>query len=264
MFVQRSETPQCEDQAMAGPSAIEWTEATWNPVTGCDRVSPGCAHCYALDLAARLKNMGQAKYRNDGDPRSSGPGFGLTLHPDSLEIPLRWRSPRHIFVNSMSDLFHEEIPLEFIRQVFAVMAEADWHVFQVLTKREERLAELAPEIEWPDNVWMGVSVENRKFVHRADRLREVPAAIRFISAEPLLGPLDDLDLDRIDWLIAGGESGPKHRPMREEWATGLRDRCVEAGVPFFFKQWGGVRSKSGGRELQGRLWSQMPDAKALA
>ena len=253
-----------ENLVMAGPSAIEWTEATWNPVTGCDRVSPGCAHCYALDLAARLKRMGQAKYQRDGSPGTSGPGFGLTLHEDSLEIPLRWRSPRHIFVNSMSDLFHEAIPFDFIERVFAVMAEADWHVFQVLTKRENRLIELADELEWPENVWMGVSIENRKFVHRAERLREVPAAVRFISAEPLLGPLDDLNLTGIDWLIAGGESGPKHRPMREEWATSLRDRCLEEDVPFFFKQWGGVRSKSGGRELQGEIWSQMPRARILA
>jgi protein gp37 len=247
--------------AMAGNSAIEWTEATWNPVTGCDRVSPGCAHCYALDLAARLKRMGQAKYQRDGKEGSSGPGFGLTLHPDALAVPLHWRTPRHIFVNSMSDLFHEEIPLDFVRRVFEVMAEADWHTFQVLTKREDRLAELAPELPWPSNVWMGVSIENRRFVHRADRLREVAAAVRFVSAEPLLGPLDALDLAEIDWLIAGGESGPKHRPVREEWVTGLRDRCLEEGVPFFFKQWGGARSKSGGRELQGTLWSQMPETR---
>lgn len=249
--------------SMAGNSAIEWTEATWNPVTGCDRVSPGCAHCYALDLAARLKRMGQAKYQRDGAPGRSGPGFGLTLHPDSLQIPLRWRNPRHIFVNSMSDLFHEEIPLDFVKRVFEVMGDAHWHVFQVLTKREQRLSEFAGELDWPPNVWMGVSVENRRFVHRADHLREVSAAVRFVSAEPLLGPLDDLDLDQIDWLIVGGESGPRYRPMREEWATDLRDRCLEEEVAFFFKQWGGLRSKSGGRELQGRTWSQMPEAKAL-
>ena len=260
----RTREGRCEDREMSGSSAIEWTEATWNPVTGCDRVSPGCAHCYALDLAARLKRMGQAKYQRDGDPARSGPGFGLTLHPDSLRIPLRWRIPRHIFVNSMSDLFHEGIPLEFIKRVFEVMGDADWHVFQVLTKREDRLAALADQLDWPPNVWMGVSVENRRFVHRADRLREVPAAIRFVSAEPLLGPLDDLDLDAIDWLIVGGESGPRHRPMHEDWATDLRDRCIEEDVAFFFKQWGGPRSKSGGRELQGRTWSQMPEAKALA
>jgi protein gp37 len=243
---------------MAGSSAIEWTEATWNPVTGCDRVSPGCAHCYALDLAARLKRMGQPKYQIDGQRRSSGPGFAVTLHQDALQAPLRWRTPRLVFVNSMSDLFHEEIPVSFIQEVFSIMAEAHWHVFQVLTKRHERLLSLAGDLQWPENVWMGVSVENRKFVHRADYLREVPAAVRFISAEPLLGPLDDLSLDRLDWLIVGGESGPKHRPMQIEWARDLRDRCLEADVPFFFKQWGGLRSKSGGRELDGALWSQMP------
>lgn len=243
---------------MAGPSAIEWTEATWNPVTGCDRVSPGCAHCYALDLAARLKRMGQPKYQRDGQRRSSGPGFGVTLHPHTLEVPLRWKTPRVIFVNSMSDLFHDEVPLDFIERVFDVMRRADQHVFQVLTKRHERLSALASQLDWPSNVWMGVSIENRRFVHRADHLRAVPAAVRFVSAEPLLGPLDDLDLGGIDWVIAGGESGPKHRPMRVEWARDLRDRCVADGVPFFFKQWGGVRSKSGGRILDGELWSQMP------
>jgi len=243
---------------MAGNSAIEWTEATWNPVTGCDRVSPGCAHCYALDLAARLKRMGQPKYQLDGSEKSSGPGFGVTLHRSAIDTPLHWRAPRVIFVNSMSDLFHEAIPDEFIEEVFAVMAEAHWHVFQILTKRHERLLEIAGQLEWPDNVWMGVSVENRKFVHRADHLRQVPAAIRFVSAEPLLGPLDDLNLDQLDWVIVGGESGPKHRPMRVEWARDLRDRCLEAEVPFFFKQWGGIRSKSGGRQLDGQEWSQMP------
>lgn len=243
---------------MAGSSAIEWTEATWNPVTGCDRVSPGCAHCYALDLAARLKRMGQSKYQVDGSAGSSGPGFGVTLHPGAIETPLHWRTPRVIFVNSMSDLFHEAIPDEFIEDVFSVMAEAHWHVFQVLTKRHERLTEIAPRLNWPSNVWMGVSVENRRFVQRADCLRQVPAAVRFVSAEPLLGPLDDLDLDELDWVIVGGESGPKHRPMRIEWARDLRDRCLEAEIPFFFKQWGGRRSKSGGRTLDGQEWSQMP------
>jgi protein gp37 len=239
-------------------SSIEWTDATWNPTTGCDRVSPGCAHCYALDLAARLKRMGQPKYQRDGDPRTSGPGFAVTLHERTLTEPLRWRAPRLVFVNSMSDLFHEAIPFEFIARVFEVMVQAEQHTFQVLTKREERVAELAPELPWPSNVWMGVSIENRRFVHRADRLREVPAAVRFISAEPLLGRLAGLDLTGIDWLIAGGESGPQHRPVKEPWITELRDECLAAGVAFFFKQWGGQRSKSGGRALQGREWSQMP------
>ena len=246
---------------MAGNSAIEWTESTWNPVTGCDRISPGCAHCYALDLAARLKRMGQPKYQRDGVRKSSGPGFGLTLHPDVLEAPLAWKQSRVIFVNSMSDLFHEEIPEDFVRQVFDVMVQAEQHTFQVLTKRQERLTELAPDLPWPRNVWMGVSIENRKFVHRADHLRAIPASVRFVSAEPLLGPLDDLHLDGIDWLIAGGESGPHHRIMDPDWARDLRDRCASGGIPFFFKQWGGRTSKSGGRVLDGKTHDGMPVAK---
>jgi protein gp37 len=260
MFVQGDLELGVEQSVMSGPSAIEWTEATWNPVTGCSRVSPGCAHCYALDLAARLKRMGQPKYQQDGG-RASGPGFAVTLHPQTLQVPLRWRAPRVIFVNSMSDLFHEAIPGDFIEQVFDVMRLADWHIFQVLTKRHERLSALTDQLDWPPNVWIGVSVENRRYVERADHLRRVPAAVRFISAEPLLGPLDDLNLDGIDWLIAGGESGPKHRPVRAEWVRQLRDRCIAEGVPFFFKQWGGVRSKSGGRRLDGQLWSEMPGAE---
>lgn len=248
---------------MGGSSAIEWTELTWNPVTGCDRVSPGCAHCYALDLAARLKRMGQPKYQRDGARRSSGPGFGVTLHPQTLAEPLRWRTPRVVFVNSMSDLFHEEIPDDFIAQVFETMGRAHWHVFQILTKREERLAAMAPDLPWPPNVWMGVSVENRRFVHRVDSLRDVPAAVRFISAEPLLGPLDDLRLDGMGWVIVGGESGAKHRPIRAEWVRTVRDACFAANIPFFFKQWGGLRAKSGGRLLDGQEWSQMPEFKAV-
>jgi protein gp37 len=246
-----------ETGAMAETS-IEWATHVWNPTTGCDRVSPGCAHCYALDLAARLKRMGQSKYQADGRPGSSGPGFAVTLHDQTLTEPLRWRSPRIVFVNSMSDLFHEAIPAEYIARVFEIMVEAKQHTFQVLTKREDRLAELAPDLPWPANVWMGVSIENRRFIHRADRLREVPASVRFISAEPLLGRLEGLNLTGIDWLIAGGESGPKHRPVKERWLTELRDECVGSGVAFFFKQWGGRRSKSGGRLLAGREWSQMP------
>ncbi len=245
---------------MATSSAIEWTEATWNPVTGCDRVSPGCAHCYALDLSARLKRFGQAKYQRDGLRPSSGPGFGVTLHRQTLDAPLRWKKPRVIFVNSMSDLFHEEVPLEFIQEIFDVMTKADRHVFQILTKRHERMLELAPALSWPTNVWMGVSIENRRFIQRADYLRAVPASIRFISAEPLLGSLGDLDLTHIDWLIAGGESGPKHRPVKKEWVTDLRDMCLVADVPFFFKQWGGLRPKSGGRLLGDREWNEMPNA----
>jgi protein gp37 len=235
---------------MADRSTIEWTEATWNPITGCSKVSPGCAHCYAERFAERWRGI-------DGHPYEQG--FDLKLWPERLDIPLRWRRPRLIFVNSMSDLFHEDVPLGFIQRVFDVMAQAHWHTFQVLTKRHERLAELADRLEWPVNVWIGVSIENKRWVCRADFLREVrAAAVRFISAEPLLGPLFGLDLDGIDWLIAGGESGPGHRPVREEWIVDLRDRCATAGVPFFFKQWGGRSSKAGGRELAGTTWSEMP------
>jgi protein gp37 len=234
---------------MADNSAIEWTEATWNPVTGCDQVSPGCAHCYAKTFAERWVGIPGHPYEQ---------GFALKTWPQRLGQPLKWKRPRRIFVNSMSDLFHEEIPDEFIAKVFGVMEEADHHVFQVLTKRQDRLVELAPELPWPSNVWMGVSIENRRFVHRADALRKVPAAVRFISAEPLLGPLEGLDLDQIHWLIAGGESGPGHRRVEEEWLLELLDRCASEEVAFFFKQWGGARPKSGGRLLDGVEWSDMP------
>jgi protein gp37 len=238
-------------------SAIEWTEATWNPVTGCSKVSPGCAHCYAETLSKRFGWTAKPwTPENELD--------NVRLRPERLGQPLRWRQPKVIFVNSMSDLFHELVPLEFIWDVFDVMAAAKQHVFQILTKRHERLAELAPLIEWPENVWMGVSIENRRWIERAECLRTVPAAVRFVSAEPLLGPLDDLDLDGIDWLIAGGESGPRHRPMRLDWVRDLRDRCLEESVPFFFKQHGGRTSKAGGRELDGREWSQMPTPRTLA
>jgi protein gp37 len=277
---------------VSSSSAIEWTDATWNPVTGCDRVSPGCAHCYALDLAARLKAMGQARYQRDGG-KTSGPGFGLTLHPDKLEEPLRWRKPRRVFVNSMSDLFHEDVPATFIIDVFNVMREAPQHTFQILTKRPERMANMLrgwPLREhWP-NVWVGTSIENRRFVGRADWLRLVPAAVRFISAEPLLGPLlpkvagnfenpvawwpdgrdtpcvpyDGLDLHDIDWLIVGGESGPEHRRMNLEWVRDLRDACEVLDVAFFFKQWGGRTPKTGGRLLDGRTWDEMPTTQAAA
>jgi protein gp37 len=234
---------------MADNSRIEWTEATWNPVTGCSKVSPGCAHCYAETFAERWRGT-------DGHPYEQG--FDLRLWPERLEVPLRWRRSRVVFVNSMSDLFHERIPDEYIRRVFDVMARADWHVFQVLTKREQRMCELAERLDWPANVWMGVSIENRRFVHRADALRIVPAAVRFISAEPLLGPLERLDLNAIDWLIAGGESGPRHRRVDVDWVRDLRDRCTEEGVAFFFKQWGGRTAKAGGRLLDGRTWNDMP------
>jgi protein gp37 len=326
-------------------TAIEWTQApgfkgeTWNPVTGCDRVSPGCAHCYALDLAARLKGMGQKRYQRDGDPKTSGPGFGLTLHPDKLEEPSRWRKPRMVFVNSMSDLFHEEIPDEYIAQVFEVMAQARQHVFQILTKRPERMRDLlndwwgghaakfdalppdhsggyvgatstSPAAGWArdrarngiPNIWLGVSIENRRFVDRADLLRQTPAAVRFISAEPLLGPLlpdsewatdfeherypywdapayawrewadeyqgPGLNLEEIDWLIVGGESGASHRAIDADWVRALRDHTQEecwqgerdGTTAFFFKQWGGRTPKAGGRELDGRTWSEWPSA----
>jgi protein gp37 len=237
---------------MADRSAIEWTEATWNPVTGCSKVSPGCAHCYAETFAERWRGIPGHPYEQ---------GFDLKLWPERLDQPLRWKRPRTIFVNSMSDLFHEDIPNDFVEQVFRVMGEADWHIFQILTKRHERLVQLADQLPWPPNVWIGVSIENRRFVHRADYLRDVPAAVRFISAEPLLGPLDGLDLTGIDWLIAGGESGPRHRPVHLDWLRDLRDRCLAADVAYFFKQWGGVRSKTGGRLLDGRTWDQMPAAR---
>jgi protein gp37 len=239
-------------------SAIEWTEATWNPTTGCDRVSSGCDNCYALALAKRLKAMGAAKYQNDGDPRTSGPGFGVTLHPDALNVPYGWKSPRVVFVNSMSDLFHARVPLEFVRQVFQVMADTPQHTYQVLTKRARRLRQIAPKLDWPDNLWMGVSVETENELPRVDDLRHVPAAVRFLSCEPLLGPLPGLGLDGIHWVIAGGESGPRHRPLDKAWVTGIRDTCQDAGVAFFFKQWGGRTPKAGGRLLDGRTWDQMP------
>lgn len=234
---------------MADRSAIEWTEATWNPVTGCTKVSPGCAHCYAETFAERWRGVPGHPYEQ---------GFELRLWPKRLEQPLRWKRPRMIFVNSMSDLFHPEIPFEFVERVFAVMAEASQHTFQILTKRHEYLGEVAPRLHWPSNVWMGVSIENKRWVFRADYLREVPAAIRFISAEPLLGPLVGLDLAGIDWLIAGGESGHHARPVQRAWLRELRDLCKTESVAFFFKQWGGRTPKAGGRELDGREWSQLP------
>ncbi len=243
---------------MASRSAIEWTEVTWNPTTGCDRTSPGCDNCYALAMAKRLRAMHQPKYLNDGDPRTSGPGFALTLHEDTLDAPYRWKAPRLIFVNSMSDLFHPKVPLDFIRRVFAVMSETPQHTYQLLTKRSKRLAALADCLEWPSNVWMGVSVENQRYAFRLDHVRSVKAAVRFVSAEPLLGPLDDLDLTSINWLIAGGESGYRARPMRAQWVRSLRDQCDTAGVPFFFKQWGGRTPKAGGRELDGITHDAMP------
>jgi protein gp37 len=238
---------------VSNQSAIEWTDATWNPVTGCTQVSPGCKHCYAERLAKRLQAMGSRRYRN---------GFKVTMHPDVLSLPLTWRRPRRIFVNSMSDLFHEQLPEDFIQSVFEVMTRADWHVFQVLTKRAVRLAEISPRLPWPGNVWQGVSVENAQYVWRVSSLQEVPAHVRFLSVEPLLGPIPELPLGGIHWVIVGGESGPGHRAPDPGWVREIRDQCVANSVPFFFKQWGGRTPKAGGRLLDGQTWSQMPAHQA--
>jgi protein gp37 len=247
---------------MSSGSDIEWTEATWNPTTGCDRVSPGCDNCYALVLSKRLKAMGVEKYQNDGNPRTSGPGFRLTVHPDTLDVPCSWTRPRRIFVDSMSDLFHEDVSMEFINRVFDVMRRTPQHQYQILTKRSQRLSRVAKELEWSPNIWMGVSVESERYCFRIDHLRDTPAKVKFVSAEPLLGPLGDLDLDRIDWMIAGGESGPNARPMEISWGRQVRDQCLEAGVKFFFKQWGGRTPKAGGRSLDGRTWDEYPSSVA--
>lgn len=234
---------------MAGSSEIEWTEMTWNPVTGCTKVSQGCKHCYAERMAKRLRAMGVERYRD---------GFRVTLQEDLIEEPLRWRRPRRVFVNSMSDLFHEEVPLEFIRRVFGVMEECPQHTFQILTKRAERLEELGPELPWAPNVWMGVSVEDEGALSRVRHLARVPAHTRFLSCEPLLGPLPSLDLREIQWVIVGGESGPGARPMRKEWVEEILEKCRRSEVPFFFKQWGGVRKKKQGRELHGQTYDEFP------
>lgn len=243
---------------MGSRSGIEWTETTWNPVTGCDRISPGCDNCYALVLSKRLKAMGAEKYQNDGDPRTSGPGFAVTTHESALRQPLTWRSPRLVFVNSMSDLFHARVELDFIKRVFDVMRQTPQHTYQVLTKRAIRARRLADELDWPDNLWLGVSVEDANVLHRVDELRRVPVAIRFLSCEPLLGDLSAMDLEGISWVIAGGESGPGYRPMQLAWARAVRDLCQAEDVPFFFKQWGGRTPKAQGRELDGRVWDEMP------
>lgn len=243
---------------MSDRSRIEWTEATWNPVTGCDRVSTGCDNCYALTLARRLKAMGADKYQLDGDPRTSGPGFGLTMHRSALGQPYRWRTGRTVFVNSMSDLFHARVDIGFIREVFDVIADTPQHTYQVLTKRPLRAARLADQLAWPSNLWLGTSIEDAQVVHRIEHLRRVPAAVRFLSCEPLLGSLGEVDLDGVGWVIAGGESGPNHRPMDGRWAREIRDTCVAQHVPFFFKQWGGRTPKALGRQLDGRVWDEMP------
>ncbi|MFR9754049.1 DUF5131 family protein [Nocardia sp. 004] len=270
-------------------SRIEWTEVTWNPTTGCDRISAGCDHCYALTMAKRLKAMGVAKYQTDGDPRTSGPGFGVAVHREVLTEPLRWQKPRMVFVNSMSDLGHARIDRDFLAAVFAVMGVAGHHTFQVLTKRPGRLAKLLSEqgfrqrmaqsspledgnsgdhvsdrpaanAPWPlPNVWLGTSIESDEYCWRADELRKIPAAVRFLSLEPLLGPLPNLNLEGIDWVIVGGESGRGHRPIELDWVRDLRDHCVDQDVRFFFKQVGGITPKSGGRMLDGRTWDEMPE-----
>lgn len=234
---------------MAQGSGIEWTEATWNPVTGCTKVSPGCKHCYAERMAERLRAMGQRNYRL---------GFEPALQPHMLELPLQWRKPRIVFVNSMSDLFHEAVPLDYIQDVFRVMKRAHWHTFQVLTKRADRLRRLDAELPWSPNVWMGVSVETSQYLDRVDGLRSTAAHIKFLSLEPLLGPLPDLDLSGIHWVIVGGESGPGARPMDAAWVRDILEQCQSARVPFFFKQWGGVHKKRAGRILDDRTWDAMP------
>ncbi len=231
-------------------SSIEWTESTWNPLTGCSKVSDGCKNCYAERMARRLKAMGVDNYRN---------GFQLTLHEHVLEYPLKWKSPQMIFVNSMSDLFHWDVPVEFIKRVFDTMNRANWHTYQVLTKRPKRLPKLDSQLQWRDNIWMGTSVENQKVAWRIDYLRRCSAHVKFLSLEPLLGPIRELDLTGIDWVIVGGESGPGARPLEEEWVLDVRDQCLEQAVPFFFKQWGGVQKKRNGRTLQGRTWDEMPE-----
>lgn len=238
---------------MAQNSAIEWTQTTWNPITGCTKISPGCKHCYAERMSLRLQSMGQANYVN---------GFRLTLQAHMLQAPLTWKKPRFVFVNSMSDLFHKDVPDTYVHRVFEVMRSAHWHVFQILTKRSQRLLQMSPKIAWPDNVWMGVSVERSDYTFRIGHLQQTGAATRFLSLEPLLGPLPNLNLSDINWVIVGGESGPGARPMQKTWVTDIRDQCVAAGVPFFFKQWGGVFKKRHGRLLDGRTWDDMPASRS--
>ncbi len=234
---------------MSVKSPIEWTESTWNPVTGCTKISAGCKNCCAEKLAYRLKAMGQRNYVD---------GFKLTLQPHMLDLPLKWKKPQTIFVNSMSDLFHKDVPLDYIKQVFEVMNKAHWHRFQVLTKRAERVAELSEFLDWSDNIWMGVSVENKNYVHRIDYLRETKAHIKFLSLEPLLSPLKSLNLNNIDWVIVGGESGFKARPIKEDWVIDIKNQCNEAKTAFFFKQWGGKNKKKAGRLLEGKIYDGLP------
>jgi protein gp37 len=240
---------------MATNSHIEWTEMTWNPVTGCTKVSQGCKNCYAERMAKRLHAMGSDRYRN---------GFRITMHDDLTQMPKQWKKPRVIFVNSMSDLFHPEVPEEFIKQVFTTMAECPQHTFQVLTKRSERLREMAPRLHWTDNIWMGVSVEDEQVMHRISDLREVPAKVRFLSLEPLIGPLEKLPLEGIHWAIVGGESGPRAREMKPEWVRSIRLQCQKTGTHFFFKQWGGTRKDLTGRMLDNQTYDAMPPLASAA
>jgi protein gp37 len=231
-------------------SEIEWTDATWNPVTGCTKVSPGCTNCYAETFAERFRGVPNHPYEQ---------GFDLRLWPNRLTLPSTWKKSKRIFVNSMSDLFHKDVPVEYILQVFAAMNEANWHQYQILTKRHERLLELSPIIPWSKHIWMGVSVENQAHTHRIDFLRKTGAQIKFLSVEPLLGPIDDLNLEGIDWVIVGGESGRRPRPLDEAWVRSIRDQCERANVKFFFKQWGGSNKKKAGRLFEGRTWDDMPE-----
>lgn len=240
------------------------TTVVWNPVTGCDKISRGCDHCYALNLSRRLKAFGQENYQTDGDSRTSGPGFGIAWHPRSLDQPARWKRPRVVFVSSMGDLFHAKVPTPFLHDVFRVMAQSPQHTFWLLTKRPERARRLAATLDWPDNVWLGVSVEERRVLHRLDELRRTSAPVKMLFCEPLLGPLDDLDLDGVGWVTVAGEAGRGSRPLDPDWARGLRDQAVAAGVPFYFKQWSGPNSRSLGRELDGREWNELPTALTAA
>lgn len=228
---------------------IEWTDRTWNPITGCTPISDGCKNCYAIKMARRLKAMGNARYSN---------GFQVTLHPDLLDQPLRWKKPSMIFVNSMGDMFHESIPLEYIQRVFATMTRASHHIFQVLTKRSSRMLELSPSLPWAPNIWLGVTVESGKYLYRVENLKETPAQTKFLSIEPMIGPVEGLILDGIDWVIVGGESGHHARLIEKEWAIAVRDTCTASDVPFFFKQWGGTNKKKAGKILDGKIWDQFP------
>lgn len=239
---------------MSEKSSIEWTNSTWNPITGCNKVSLGCKHCYAETFAERWRGIPGHPYEQ---------GFDLRIWPERLSFPFTWKKPRTIFVNSMSDLFHEKVTISFIRKVFRTMEEASWHTFQILTKRAERLADLAPKLDWPSNVWMGVSIETAEYLWRVDSLRNVPSAVRFLSIEPLLGRIGKINLKNIAWVIVGGESGPCARPMDPAWVREIRDQCLKEGVPFFFKQWGGMQKKKAGRTLDRRTWDEMPDVSRL-